>query len=74
MSPSIRRIPFGGEEAIGEHPTGSGGTAWVIWLPVPGKEQTHVHVIVWTADDVLTTPDVVRASAGPPSQKLLDQI
>ena len=74
MRPAVDRISFGGEGVIGVHPTGSGGTAWVIWLPVPGKAQTHVHVIVWTDDDVLTTSNVARVNAGPSSQKLLDQL
>jgi hypothetical protein len=75
MSPSVDRKGFGGEGVIGVHPTGRGGTARVIWLPVPGpKAQTHCHVIVWTENDVLTTPDVARVNAGPASEKLLGQI
>ena len=63
------------EGAIGVHPTGSGDTARVTWLPVPGpKVKTHCHIVVWTADDVLTDTDVARVNAGPASEKLLAQM
>jgi hypothetical protein len=76
MSPSVDRITFPGDEGqIGVHPTGSGGTARVLWLPVPGpKAQTHCHIVVWTDDDVLTTSNVARVNAGPESEKLLNQL
>ena len=74
MSPAVERMNFG-EGAIGVHPTGSGGTARVTWLPLPGaKAQTHCHVIVWTDSAVFTTTDVARIHAGTESQKLLDQL
>ena len=75
MSPAVDRIDFGGEGVIGVHPTGSGGTARTIWLPLPGpKAKTHTTVVVWTEDDVLATPNVARVNAGPESEKLLDQL
>ena len=75
MSPAVDRIDFPGEGQIGVHPTGSGGTARVTWLPVPGpKAQTHCHVVVWTDDDVRTAKNVARVNAGPESEKLLDQM
>ena len=47
MRPAVDRISLG-EAAIGVHPTASGGTARVLWLPVPGpKAQTHCHVVVY---------------------------
>lgn len=74
MSPAVERIGLS-DEAIGVHPTGSGGTARVLWLPVPGsKAMTHCHVVVWTDDELLTTKDVARVNAGPASEKLLDQL
>jgi hypothetical protein len=47
----------------------------VLWLPVSGaKAKTHCHIVVWTADDVLTAADVARVNAGPESEKLLAQM
>jgi hypothetical protein len=76
MSPSVDRITFPGDkDQIGVHPTGSGGTARVLWLPVPGPTaQTHNHIVVWTGDDLLTAKHVARIHAGTESQKLLDQL
>lgn len=74
MSPAVERISFS-EGAIGVHPAGSGGTARVVWLPIPGsKAQTHCHIVVWGENDALVATGVARVNAGPESEKLLSQL